>query len=59
VTIRGQREALAAVGADAIDAFVELKGLGPGQYNLKIQIDPSQIFGVGTVTPGNVSVTIK
>jgi YbbR domain-containing protein len=59
VTIRGPREALAAVGADAIDAFVDLTGLGPSQYNLKVQVDPSQVFGVGSVTPGNVSVTIK
>jgi YbbR domain-containing protein len=59
VTIRGQREAVAVVSADAIDAFVDLTGLGPGQYNLKIQVDPSQTFGVGIVTPGNVFVTIK
>jgi hypothetical protein len=59
VTIRGQREGLAAVRADAIDAFVDLTGLGPGQYNLRVQVDPSQIFGVATVTPGNVSVIIK
>ena len=59
VSIRGQRETLTAVRADAIDAFVDLTGLGPGQYTLRVQVDPSQVFGVGTVTPANVSVTIK
>ena len=59
VSIRGQREALTAVHADAIDAFVDLTGLGPSQYNLRVQVDPSQVFGVVAVTPANVSVTIK
>jgi YbbR domain-containing protein len=59
VTIRGLREALSAVRPDAIDAFVDLTGLGPGQYTLRVQVDPSQTFGVGAVTPGNVSVIIK
>jgi YbbR domain-containing protein len=59
VTIRGQRAALTAVNPDSIDAFVDLTGLGPGHYNLKVQVDPSQEFGVGLVAPGAVSVTIK
>jgi len=59
VTIRGLREALSAVRPDAIDAFVDLTGLGPGQYTLRVQVDPSQTFGVGALTPGNVSVIIK
>jgi YbbR domain-containing protein len=59
VTIRGLRAKLAAVKPDGIDAFVELTGLGPGRYNLKVQVDPSEEFGVGTVAPAVVSVTIK
>jgi YbbR domain-containing protein len=59
VTIRGPREALAKVGADGIDAFIDLTGLGPGHYNLKVQVDPSQDFGLESVTPGMVAVTIK
>ena len=30
-----------------IDAFVDLAGLGPGTYNLRVQVDPSEEFGVG------------
>ena len=59
VTIRGQRETLSAVGPDAIDAFVDVTGLGPGEYKLRVQIDPSQSFGVSAVTPSVVAVTIR
>lgn len=59
VTVRGRKEALTGVGADTIDAFVDLAGLGPGRYNLRVQTDPSQNFGVSAVSPQVVDVTIK
>src|SRR5262249_37048611 len=33
VTVRGRKEAVADLRAGAIDAFVDLAGLGPGRYN--------------------------
>jgi YbbR domain-containing protein len=59
VTVRGGREAMAALKADGIDAFVDLTGLGPGRYTLKVQVDPSQEFSIGSVTPPLVTVIIK
>ncbi len=59
VNIRGRREALARIRPDAIDAFVDLSGLGPGSYELLVQVDPSEEFGIGTVTPSVVAVTIR
>jgi YbbR domain-containing protein len=59
VSIRGQREVLGRIRPDNIEAFVDLAGLGPGRYNLRVQVDPSEEFGVGTVAPGVVAVTIK
>jgi YbbR domain-containing protein len=59
VRVRGQRDALAKLTADGIDAFVDLTGLGQGRYNLRVQVDPSQDFGADAVTPTVVSVTIK
>jgi len=59
VTARGRREALADLRADSVDAFVNLEGLGPGRYNLRVQVDPSQNFGVSVITPAAVDVTIK
>ena len=59
VTVRGRREALSDLRAGTIDAFVDLAGLGPGRYNLRVQIDPSQTFGVSAMNPAVVDVTIK
>ncbi len=59
VGVRGQREVLGRVRADTIDAFVDLAGLGPGTYNLRVQVDPSDEVGVGDVTPTVVTVIIK
>jgi len=59
VTVRGRREALADMRAGAVDAFVDLAGLGPGRYNLRVQSDPSQLFGVSSMNPPVVDVTIK
>lgn len=59
VTVRGRREALADLRAIAVEAFVDLAGLGPGRYNLRVQVEPSQAFGVTAITPATVDVTIK
>ena len=59
VTVRGRRESLADLRAGAIDAFVDLAGLGPGRYNLRVHSDPSQLFGVSSMNPAVVDVTIK
>jgi YbbR domain-containing protein len=59
VNIRGQRDVLSKITPDGIDAFVDLTGLGPGKYNLRVQVDPSDEVGVGTVGPSVVAITIK
>jgi len=59
VTIRGGRGPLAAVRSDAIQAFVDLAGLGTGQYNLRVQVDPAQDYGVTAIDPAVVSITIR
>lgn len=59
ITVRGRRDALADLRAGSIDAFVDLAGLGPGRYNLRVQVDPSQTFGVSSIDPAVVDVTIK
>ena len=59
VTVRGRREALADLRAGSIDAFVDLAGLGPGKYNLRVQVDPSQTFGVSDIDPAVVDVTTR
>jgi YbbR domain-containing protein len=59
VTVRGRRDALELMRAETIDAFVDLAGLGPGQYNLRVQFDPTESFGVAATEPAVVQVTIK
>jgi YbbR domain-containing protein len=59
VTVRGQREGLGGLRGDEIDAFVDLAGLGPGHYNLRVQVEPSQDFGVASLSPAVVDVIIK
>jgi YbbR domain-containing protein len=60
VTVRGRRQALEAIGPEALDAFVDLAGLGPGQYNLRVQVDTTQNdFGVSSMDPSVIQVTIK
>jgi YbbR domain-containing protein len=59
LAVRGRRDALAGVRSETVDAFVDLAGLGAGRYNLRVQVDPSQQFGVSAITPAVVDVTIK
>lgn len=59
VTVRGRREAVSDLRAGSVEAFVDLYGLGPGRYNLRVQVDPSQTFGVSAIDPAVVDVTIK
>jgi YbbR domain-containing protein len=59
VNVRGARDAIQALRLGEIEAFVDLAGLGPGRYNLRVQVDPSQNFGVSSIDPAVVDVTIK
>jgi YbbR domain-containing protein len=58
VTIRGSREALNRVESDDIAAYVDLAGLGAGQYTLTVRADPSLEAGVTHVQPATGQVRI-
>src|SRR5262245_28997338 len=51
LTVRGSRESLARVEADDIVAYVDLAGLGPGQYSLTVHADSSPEAGVRGTQP--------
>ncbi len=59
VNVRGARGAIETLRPGEIEAFVDLAGLGPGRYNLRVQVEQSQRFGVSVVDPAVVDVTIK
>ncbi len=58
LTLRGNRDTLGRVAADDLTAFVDLAGLGPGQYSLTVHADSSRDAGVTRVTPDSVQVRI-
>jgi YbbR domain-containing protein len=59
LTLRGNRETLGRVAADDLTAFIDLAGLGPGQYSLTVHADSSRDAGVTRVTPDSVQVRIS
>jgi len=59
MSVRGAHDALSALEADSVQAFVDLAGLGTGRYNLRVQVDPTERFGVVAIDPAVVAVTIK
>jgi YbbR domain-containing protein len=58
VTLRGSREGLARIVADEVSAFVDVAGLGAGQYSLDVHVDVEQDAGVTKIDPTSVQVRI-
>jgi hypothetical protein len=59
VTVRGDGETLTQLSVGAIEASVDLTGLGAGRYTLPVRVVPSQLFGVVRVDPPQVRITIR
>jgi YbbR domain-containing protein len=58
VVIRGSREGLGRVDPEQVVAFVDLKGLGAGEYTLSVDVDPIDDAGVARVEPETVQVRL-
>lgn len=58
VILRGSREGLARVDAEQVVPFVDLKGLGAGEYTLAVHIDAVPGAGVVRTEPATVQVRI-
>jgi YbbR domain-containing protein len=58
IIVRGDREVLAGVDLDAVKAFVDLSGLGVGQYSLTVSADGSGEAGIARIVPNIVQVRI-
>lgn len=59
IEVRGSRDAIGGLRNDTIEAFVDLAGLGTGRYNLRVQVAPAENYGVTTIEPAVVAVSIK
>ena len=55
VGVRGAQDPLSALPCRRRRAFVDLAGLGAGRYNLRVQVDPAESFGVTSIEPGGRS----
>ena len=51
-----RRSAQRRFARDSVQAFVDLAGLGSGRYNLRVQVDPAESFGVFGIEPASSSV---
>jgi YbbR domain-containing protein len=58
VTVRGNREALNRVATDDVVAYIDLSGLGAGEYILPPRADASQEAGVVRIEPASIKVII-
>jgi YbbR domain-containing protein len=58
VTLRGSREALSRIKPDEATAFVDLTGLGAGEYMLTVYADSSRDAGVARIEPPAIQVRI-
>jgi YbbR domain-containing protein len=58
VGLRGSREALARVEADAVTAYIDVVGLVAGDYMLAVHADASDGAGVTHIDPPTVQVRI-
>jgi len=59
VTLRGSREGLARMASDDVRAFIDVAGLGAGQYSLDVHVDAGQEAGVTKIDPTTVQVRIS
>ena len=58
VVLRGSREGLSRVDAGDVAVYIDLQGLGPGEYPLEVRVDASFDAGVSRIDPAAVQVRI-
>jgi YbbR domain-containing protein len=58
VTLRGSREALSRIRRDDATAYVDLSGLGVGEYTLTVHAESSRDAGVARIEPAAIQVRI-
>jgi YbbR domain-containing protein len=59
VETRGPKDVVERLRRDAISAFVDVAGKGPGRYNFPVRVEPAQDFVVIGTEPAVVQVRIK
>jgi YbbR domain-containing protein len=58
IILRGSKEGLSRLKADNIVTYIDLAGLGEGDYSLGVRVDAPHDAGVARIIPATVQVTI-
>jgi YbbR domain-containing protein len=58
IGLRGSRDTLTRLTPDDVAAYIDLKGLGAGQYTLSVHADALKDAGVTRIEPDSVQVVI-
>jgi YbbR domain-containing protein len=58
VTARGSREDLNRIGIDELSAYVDVSGVGVGEYSLPVHVESVRDAGVTQIEPSTVTVRI-
>jgi YbbR domain-containing protein len=59
VVLRGSRQGVGRVDAEMVSAYVDLAGLGAGDYSLAVKVDSPPDAGVARIEPAAVQVRIS
>jgi len=59
VVLRGSRQGVGRVDAEMVSAYVDLAGLGAGDYSLAVKVDSPNEAGVARIEPATVQVRIS
>lgn len=56
--VRGTEASLGRLRDDEVEAYVDLTGIGPGEYGLAVRLAPASDFGIDQLNPPIVSVQV-
>ena len=59
VSVSGPRETIEGLDRSAVEAYVDLVGLAPGQYNLPVTVASQQDIGVTHIEPPSVRIDVR
>jgi YbbR domain-containing protein len=59
VRVRGTKEAIAKIRETSVVAYVDLEGIGRGDYGLPVRLEPTADVGVDQLDPTIVSIHIE
>jgi len=59
VVLRGSRQGVGRIDAEMVSAYVDLAGLGAGDYSLAVKVDSPPDAGVARIDPATVQVRIS